>query len=286
MFTLKNHQSLVKISTKGAQIMDWFHLQKEKNILWEMDTVYWNRVAPILFPIVGRLKNDAYHFNSLSYKLGQHGFARESEFEVVESNETSLVLKLASDAQTLAVYPFHFELIISYELDGSTLKSRNQLKNTGKDSLFASFGAHPGFHLEHHISEYSIHIPGAKKLKRHLIDQGLYTGEFEWVHFDQGGFLKLDDSYFEKDAIVFKHEQIQKMELYHKNSQLLSMEIQGEEAPYWGIWKKKGAPFICLEPWWGLADSTNFEGDLSDKEGINVVIRNETRSFEYSISIA
>ena len=285
MFTLENHQSSVKISTKGAQILRWFDVQNQKDILWTLDEKYWKRVAPILFPIVGRLKNDAYRFQGSSFSLGQHGFARECEFDVIESTKSSLVLRLVSNAQTKAVYPFDFELVVVYELEGSSLKAKNRLKNTGEDTLFASFGAHPGFHLIDDISEYSIHIPGATKMERHLIDNGLYTGETMWLHFDQEGFLKLDDSYFEKDAIVFKHEQIRKIDLYHKSNRILGMEIPGEEAPYWGIWKKQGAPFICLEPWWGLADHVNFDGDITSKEGINAVIPNESRSFEYSISI-
>lgn len=285
MITLKNHQNLVKIASKGAQLITWKNSESDKEILWQQNDKYWNRVAPILFPIVGRLKGDRFRYKDDYYPMSQHGFAREAEFDVIASAEDSATFSLKSNVETRGVYPFDFELIVNYSLSGSILKVNHTVINTGLEIMPFSIGAHPGFHLEGDISEYKIEIPGATSKKRFLLDAGIFSGKTEGVDFEQGGFLPLSEKYFELDAIVFKNENIHLVRLWRNNMPQLELEITGVEAPYWGFWKKPNAPFFCIEPWWGLADSAEFDADLSVKEGINSVMPNEKRSFDYQIKL-
>lgn len=285
MITLKNHQNLVIIAPKGAQLIIWKNLQSDKEILWQQNDKYWNRVAPILFPIVGRLKKDRFRYKDAYYPMSQHGFAREAEFDVITTTENSVTFSFKSNDETRRVYPFDFELVVNYSLSGSILHVNHTVINTGMDMMPFSIGAHPGFHVEGGISEYKIEIPGATYKKRYLLDSGIFSGKTERVDFDEGGFLPLDEKYFESDAIVFKNENIHMVRLWRNNAPQLELEITGIEAPYWGFWKKPNAPFFCIEPWWGLADSAEFDADLSEKEGINSLMPNEKRSFDYLIKL-
>ena len=285
MITLKNHQSLVKISTSGAQIMQWRDTFISRNILWELNEEFLNRVSPILFPIVGRLKNDTYRLDETEYKMKQHGFARDLTFETIESTQESTLLRLTSNKETREIFPFDFIFDVEYILKGCTIQVRNTVQNTGPETLYFSFGAHPGFHIEGSISNYQLHIPGATKMPRHLIQDGLYTGASEIIKFEAGGILNLNDDFFKDDAIVFKNENIPSIQIWKERKPLLELSILGEPAPYWGIWRKPGAPFLCLEPWWGIADSEKSDGNFTTKEGINALLPNEKRSFDYRMTL-
>lgn len=284
MITLENHQSLVGISMRGAQLMQWHDRFISRNILWELNENIWNRVSPILFPIVGRLKNDTYCLHETEYKMKQHGFARDCDFEIVERTQDKILLRLISNEETRKSFPFEFIFDVEYILKESTIEVRNTVQNTGNDTLYFSFGAHPGFHIEGSITDYQLYIPGATQKPRHLIQNGLYTGATEMIEFHSGGVLNLNDDYFKDDAIVFKNENIPSIQIWKENKPLLELAILGESAPYWGIWRKPGAPFLCLEPWWGIADSVNSDGDFTTKEGINALLPNEKRSFDYTMT--
>jgi galactose mutarotase-like enzyme len=285
MITIKNHQSWVKITTRGAQLMEWHDTFISRRILWQLNEDFWNRVSPLLFPIVGRLKNDGYRFNGSDFEMKQHGFARDCDFEVMESTENSILLRLVSNLETRKSFPFDFIFDVKYILKEQALEVYNTVQNTGGQNMYCSFGAHPGFHIEGSITDYQICIPGASRMQRHLIKEGLYTGESEWLEFQSDGVLQLTEDFFKEDAIVFKNENIQSIQIWQKNKPFLELAIKGEPAPYWGIWRKPGAPFLCLEPWWGIADSVNSNGHFMTKEGINSLLPNEKRSFDYKINL-
>lgn len=284
MITLEYHQSLVKILTRGAQLIQWHDRFISRNILWQLNENFWNRVSPILFPIVGRLKNDTYRFHETDYDMKQHGFARDCDFEIVECTPNKVLLRLISNEETRISFPFDFIFDVEYVLSESTIEVRNTVQNTGNAILYFSFGAHPGFHIEGSITDYQLYISGATQMPRHLIQNGLYTGVIEMIEFHSGGVLNLNDDYFKDDAIVFKNENIPSIQIWKENHPLLELAISGEPAPYWGIWRKPGAPFLCLEPWWGIADSVNSDGNFTTKEGINALLLNEKRSFVYTMT--
>lgn len=284
MHVIKNAFSSIKVDSKGAQLLSWEDLLQSKPVLWNLNESYWNRVSPILFPFVGRLVNDSYTYNEKSYRMPQHGFARDADFTCVYEQENQVTLRLCADALSRACYPFDFEFTVNYELQERALCVSNTVKNTGSTIMLFGFGAHPGFHIEGDISECRLQIIGKTRLQRHLIQNGYYTGETEWVNFEGDGFLSLNEEYFKDDALVFKHENIDSMRLWKCDTPLIDFDITGIPAPYWGIWKKPQAPFLCLEPWWGIADSIGFKGDLRDKEGMNSLLPGESRSFEYKIN--
>lgn len=285
---LKNTHILVDVNPKGAEISQLRNLYATREVLWQVDLNYWNRTAPLLFPIVGKLRNDEYSFEGKNYQMKQHGFARDAEFDILEKTETTVHMRLVSNEDTRLQFPFDFQLDVKYFIENNKLKAENIIANTGEKTLPFSFGAHPGFSIQLPTETCSIVVHRQGKelektevMQRHIIENGLYTGEKEPVTLINGEIL-LNESYFRQDAIVFKNEGITGMSLVQNNE--LIARLDAPTAPYWGIWKKQGAPFVCIEPWWGIADHLNSNSLLSEKEGIHWLAKNEVYSINYTLS--
>ncbi len=288
----QNKRNRAQISIQGAEMVKLIRLNNQNEVvpvLWEINELFWNRVSPILFPLVGKVKNDQYKVNNSFYQLPQHGFARNQMFDVIESSENSCKLMLKSSPDSKSVYPFEFELYVEYVIDNQCLSVRNTVVNpSATHELYYSIGAHPGFQLQSPLSDYHIeledrsHVPlkGDFLLSRYLIKNGLYTGETERVSFENGQ-LKLFEDLFTSDAIVFKNESIGGVSIFRGTELLVNLKCQ--HAPYWGIWTKPGAPFLCLEPWDGLADHQDHDYNFIKKEGIIQLKPSESRSFDYQI---
>ena len=289
MHSLRNSLHSVNINAKGAQLLNWTchsarngtKWNQEKSVLWVVDDAYWNRVAPILFPIVGRLKDDRYFHNGDTFEIKQHGFARDAEFECIEQSENSVLFQLNSNQATLDAFPFSFTLQIRYTLNGGGLTVEQTVTNTDHSSTMPfSIGAHPGFHTPLETEKYSIQIDGLEEPVRHLIENGIYTGEMEMLETHSGNRIDLCDALFESDAIVFKQAGISSICILEDNIPLVKLYVE-TETPYWGVWKKPGAPFLCLEPWWGIADHANASGVLTEKEGMMHLNAGASQTFTY-----
>lgn len=283
MYSLSNKYLSLNISPVGAELIHLSH--GEIPLIWKKNDAIWNRFAPLLFPFVGRLKNDRYLYQGQEFPMKQHGFARDKVFTLTSQNEQSLTFELKSDEHTYGIYPFKFSLGVKYELMNNQLKVELKVQNTDNKRMPFSIGAHPGFHVESEINEYSLEIPGAENWERYLIKDGLYTDEKVHMLFDTESRLRLSDEYFADDAIVFKHQGIRKVRLIKNEVPFLEFETQGEEAPYWGFWKKPDAPFLCIEPWWGIADSLNSSGNIEEKEGIRFLEPENNNTFAYLITV-
>ncbi|MCE3279072.1 MAG: Aldose 1-epimerase [Bacteroidetes bacterium] len=260
----------IEVSVSGAELSSIYHIPSKKQYLWQGGEKWWPRRAPVLFPVVGKLKDNTFQVNGEKYNLGQHGFARDKDFSLIERNNNKLVFSLSSDESTLKVYPFHFELLIIYEIRSNCLQITYQVKNKDQKEIFFSIGAHPGFNCpvnkDELFSDYYLEFEETESLDRHLLEGGLFTGLTEPVMIDSN---RIDLSYelFAKDAIVFKNMKSTSIYLKSKKNKH-SLKFNFSDFPYFGIWTKPGAPFICLEPWCGIADNQYFEGELKDKEGI------------------
>lgn len=289
----QNERNRAEISLQGAEVVKLSRLNTQNEVipvLWNVDEQYWNRVSPILFPLVGKVKENQFQVDGTLYSLPQHGFARNQMFECIETTRNSCKLKLKNTPQSAPVFPFDFELTVEYILENEQLLVRNTVTNPSPSkSLFYSIGAHPGFQLNFPLSDYHIElenmqglpIKGSFSFNRYLIKNGLYTGETENVHFFNGQ-LKLNNDLFSSDAIVFKKEDIGGVSIFRGTELLVNLKCQ--HAPYWGIWTKPGAPFLCLEPWDGIADHQDHDYNFLKKEGIIQLNSSESRSFDYFIS--
>lgn len=270
MYQLKNDKLEIEVHPTGAELFSIKRVATNRECLWQGDEAYWGRRAPVLFPFVGKLKNNSYHYQGIEYPMNQHGFARDMVFQLHEQSEHHLHLYTLSTPETLAVYPFHFRLDIQYTLHEQRISCNWGVRNTGKEKMYFSIGAHPGFicppNDNEYLSDYLLEFNADESSPRNLLSSGLYNGETEPVFHDSRTIL-LNDDLFLKDAIVLKNLSSSSVELKHKSgTTFIKMDFKG--FPYLGIWKKPGARFLCIEPWYGLADNDSHNGDLELKEGV------------------
>lgn len=269
---LENEDLRLEISQLGAELKSVFHKKLQKEILYDGKSSFWNRSSPVLFPIVGKLKDNRFLFDDKTYPLSQHGFARDCEFETEEKTDTSACYVLKSDTKIRSIYPFYFELRIRYKLLSHTVTISYEVKNSGDNPLLFSIGAHPGFNCplfeSESIEDYFICFEKDVKAEKHLLDAstGLFSGKTEEVYFSEGK-LNLSKQLFERDALVFKKLNSRQVSLENR-AQNYKLRFSFPDFPYFAVWSKPGAPFVCLEPWCGLADSVDTSGNLSQKEGI------------------
>lgn len=287
--TLENDFFSICISAHGAELHSVYSKKFDKELLWSGYYKIWARHAPVLFPIVGKLKNDSYTFEGNSYSLPQHGFARDMDFKIVSniiSDDFHAVLyELDSNESTLEKYPFPFALQIEYKLENEKLHCNYKVKNTGDTDMYFSIGSHPGFVCPlmegEQLSDYTISFEKEETAKRNLLDVGLFNGIQEEVIVNKK-HIPLSKVLFEKDAIVLKGLNSKELQLHSNNN---TINFFWHNMPYFGIWTKKGnEEFICLEPWAGLADSVFASGDIKEKEGI--ITLSPTKVFECGFGIS
>lgn len=285
MIELQNDKLSVAISEKGAELQS---LQlNDLEYLWQADAAFWGKHSPVLFPIVGELKDGQYMFNDKAYKLSRHGFARDKVFEVTASSATNAVFSLQSDESTLALYPFHFIFKVIYEINDASLSCTYQVINSGSDVMYFSAGGHPAFKVPLNdnlqYTDYFLSFNNDDVLNRYVLHQGLTGDDIKKI--DLGNkTLQLNPSLFYEDAIVLKHIGSDQVKLFStKDERGLNFNFKG--FPYFGIWAAKGAPFVCLEPWCGIADNIHHNYQLTAKEGINKLGADETWQRTWSIEL-
>lgn len=267
---LKNDYIKVEILKKGAELSSLKLVEDDTEYLWNADPKYWKRNAPVLFPIVGRVVNDQYRVNDTTYHLGQHGFARDMEFEVIDHSENHVTLSLTWDNETLVVYPFKFKFEITYALEKNNVSIEYNIRNMDKQPIHFSVGAHPGFNCpintNESFSDYYFEFEKNEVASVSLLtSDGLLKRE-KVAYLDNENIIEISDSLFKNGALVFDHLKSTWIALKSRKSDR-SVRVTFQEFPFLGLWSKaEGAPFVCIEPWIGHADYADFEDDFSNKE--------------------
>lgn len=287
-YEIKNEFIKVKIDSFGAQLNSLKKVDKNLEYIWQADAKYWNRHSPILFPIVGRLKEDSYFYKNQKYNMTQHGFARDREFALVKNEVDFLEFKLCSDEKSLEIYPFSFELYLSYKLEKNCLIVAYKVVNKLNDKMLFSIGAHPAFNwpLEENEKkeDYFLEFENIKESKRYFLnDKGLvYKNEDLKISDNK---IPLNEEVFKNDALVFNDLNIKTLTLKNtKNENFIKVDF--ENFPYLGIWSKpSGAPFICIEPWFGIADEDSSNQNFEDKKGLISLEKDEIFSCFYSVEV-
>lgn len=288
LFSIENDFLTVGINSKGAE---WNSLKNKVTgieYLWQKPQPFWQRQAPVLFPVVGKLRNDGYEYNGRHYMLSQHGFARDMEFECIGQDKHQITFRLHSDASTLEKYPFYFELQITYSLVGNKLITFYRVCNKSVGDLFFSIGAHPAFACplvnDEKFGDYYLDFDQDETLMRHFINKGLLTSRTEEL-VKKSGKLFLSEALFIDDALVFHNLKSEKVTLKSKNHEhAVAVGFQG--FPYLGIWKQPDASFICIEPWQGITDVQGTHGIFEDKLGIMRIKENTTHHCEWFVQIS
>ena len=289
LHTLKNDVLKIKVAERGAELKSITALADGTEYLFDGDPTWWKYSSPVLFPIVGKLVDNKYRAEGKEYTLPGHGFARTSDFWLVDATTSTLTFALESNAATLKVYPYRFRLEISFELIGNEVKVIWKVFNVDDKEIYFSIGAHPALccpiayrekfedcYLKFNKAEKSSRLP--------LASNGALT--HERIPTLDGTELDLNYEIFKGDALVFDDLKSDEVSVCSRKSSK-SITVRAKGFPYWGFWSpaQGGAPFVCIEPWHGHADYEDFTGELKDKEGIIKLAVGETFKTEMSFII-
>lgn len=237
----------------------------------------WNRHSPVLFPIVGKLKNGKTLINGNEYEMGQHGFARDMEFEKLSDN--SYILK--SNEETFKKYPFNFELYISYLVQANNLITKYKVRNTDNRKITFGIGAHPAFKCNYSNCELKFEKE-ENNIEIYQLSDGLVVPEkIDTNKFIQNNVIKFNKDIFKNDAIIMKNLNSNKVYLIENGKQKIEFDFSGFK--YLAVWSKPDAEFLCIEPWMNTADKTNSDGVFEHKEDIINLNPNEEFEIEYKI---
>lgn len=258
------------VSALGAELQSLRRLDTGLEHLWQGDAASWPRRAPVLFPIVGRLRGDRYHWRGVEYRLPQHGFARDRVFELAAHDAASATFVLTDGDETRQGFPFSFRLAVSYRVDGATLGTSFEVTNPGPDDLLFSVGGHPGFRCPllggERFEDYSLVFGHAETAGRWPVVDGLIGAPPEPL-LDGRRELPLSRDLFSRGALVFKDLRSTAVRLASRRSGA-GVEMSFEGFPYLGVWSKPPGDFVCLEPWCGIADPVDATGRLEEKDGL------------------
>jgi len=271
MFTIENEWLKVDIIAKGAELTGIYNKKYQLEYMWNADPLFWAKSSPVLFPIIGTLKDDTYLYEGKSYKLSRHGFARDMQFSVIHQENESIGFRIESSSETKQKFPFDFQFEIRYSLHENRLKVEYVVKNTGPGKMYFSVGGHPAFKLPLadglNYSDYYLEFNKSETAVRWPISkQGLIEKEPAPL-LQNSNQLTLTKKLFEKDALVCKHLRSTAVTLKSAKSEHgLSFDFAG--FPFLGLWASPNADFLCIEPWCGIADSVDTNQELKQKEGI------------------
>ncbi|OXB08434.1 aldose epimerase [Flavobacterium plurextorum] len=279
--TISNSILKASINHAGAELFSLKNNQ-EKEYIWEGNPNFWGKHSPILFPIVGTLKNNTYTIDQKEYQLSRHGFARDMEFQLIEKTENSAVFSLESNPETLKKYPFEFELQLIYSLEKTSLNIEYIVINKSDRKMPFSIGAHPAIALPENFENYSFKFEKEELLKFNLLENDLISNKTE-VLKTSDNLVRLNYKLFENDALVFKTLESNSLTILENEKPYI--EVDFEDFPSLGIWTKDQAPFVCIEPWFGYSDTAENSGDLYQKEGILLLDTDQIFHSKFSIKI-
>lgn len=279
---ISNSKLSVQIKSKGAELFSLKNNVTQREFIWEGNSDFWGKHSPVLFPIVGTLKNNTYRFENKEYQLPRHGFARDLEFKIVYQTENEVIFSLSSDENTEKLFPFKFELQMHYILLDATLKLSYSVKNLDNKTLPFSIGAHPAFALLFEFENYSLQFEHQETLKSCTLENDLLSDKTFEIKLENKN-LPLSYSLFANDALIFKTLKSKFITIVETENPILKISFSDFENL--GIWTKPNAKFICIEPWLGYSDTIHSNGNLSEKDGIQIVKENQTFCCSFSIEI-
>ena len=285
--TLKNSDITLSIADHGAEIKSLIRNSDGKELMWQADPKYWGRTSPVLFPVVGCYYNKESRFEGKTYSMGQHGFARDMEFELVTQTEDEILFKLADNEASHEKYPFAFNLFCGYKISGKDIQVIWKVVNTDNREIHFSIGAHPAFNCDLDADKLLFEKDGKALDSLHVNiiandGSGCLSDKTKDLSLNDG-VLDMSDELFSQDALVIEDEQADAVTIL--NNEGKAFIKVGFTSPLFGVWSPVGkhAPFVCIEPWYGRCDRVGFDGDISEREYGNTLKPGE--SFERSYNI-
>ncbi|HBL41062.1 MAG TPA: aldose epimerase [Ruminococcaceae bacterium] len=272
LYTIENQYLTAQIDDMGAQL----HSVKSKDdgteYIWQGNPDIWYGQAPVLFPVIGQLHEDKFLYDGAEYPLQKHGFARKTLFQAADIEGARAVFLLKSSETTMAMFPFDFELEVCFELVGRAIKVTHTVLNTDCKTMYFSLGAHPGFNCE--IGDYLEFEESEEGAVVEKIDkENIIIGNKFDVDLVDGKRLFLTPDLFKEDALIFSDLNSSVVTLHCKDR---TVRFDFGDVPFLGIWAKPNAPYVCIEPWYGVNDDRIRYDDISKKRGIQSVEPDES----------
>jgi galactose mutarotase-like enzyme len=290
MNRLENEKICIAVRERGAELTSIYHKGLQKEYLWQADPTYWGKHAPVLFPVIGALRDEQFIYEGKVFNLSKHGFARDLDFLLVEMGVDYLEYELEANEETMASYPFDFSLRIRYTLEEETVHTDYFVKNKGGEEMFYSLGAHPAFNWplepEEDFSDYHLRFAKQENLDRLMINIDTGLRNLERVNVvEESQILNLDHALFQEDALIFEGVESEWIRFEsQKSDRFIQVSLTG--FTHLGIWTKPNhAPFLCIEPWQGLCDRQDATKKIDQKEGIRTVGAGEANQVRLTIAI-
>lgn len=288
LFQISNDKITIQIDSMGAELKSLKDVASGREYMWNADPKYWKRTSPVLFPLVGGLRNGVYRVEGREYTMGQHGFARDMEFKLKSQVAHEIWFTLESDGETLDKYPYPFQLELGYELSEQTVIVKWRVKNPAKERMYFAIGGHPAFlcPIEDGTkqTDYKIRFDAGEQVISSCLENGLIIDK-GITYALQDGILPVTEHLFDGDALVIEHDQAHRVSLVKPDgNDYLTVEF---DAPLFGIWSppQKQAPFICIEPWYGRCDRAGYEGEWKDREWVQTLEAGETFEADYRVTV-
>ena len=266
---LENEILYVEMVEHGAELTRIYNKKTGAEILWNADPKFWKRHSPVLFPNVGKTWHNVVKIQGEQYPTSQHGFARDSEFEVVEKSENAITMKLTYSQETLKKYPFKFNLYIRHIIEDDILSTEWHVENADDKDMYFSIGGHPAFVCGENACGAKLVFGTDKDILEYslLSNDGLLEDKCYVMKLENKA-VTITQDFFDKDAYIVENSTIKRVSLVKDDKTIVTVEF---DTPVFGLWSPvgKGVPFVCIEPWNGRTDRADFDGDLTKREWSN-----------------
>lgn len=287
-YSISNSLLKASVTKTGIELSSVKSKKTDLEYIWQADPAIWANHAPVLFPIIGALKNGRYRFDGEFYELPKHGLVRYNDkIELIKQTDDSLLFSLFWNDDSFKNYPFKFEFQTLYSLSGSTISVKHTVLNHGAQDMYFSLGGHPAFNCPlfegESYSDYYLEFDQIEQASAYLLDESGLVSEKKLTLVDKSNTLKLHKHLFDNDALIFRDLKSRRVKLVSsRTGDILTMTYEG--FPYLGVWAKPKAPFVCIEPWQGIADAEETDQEFKRKEGIMTLKPGQKHRAEYSVT--
>ncbi len=289
-YVIENEEMKVEVESHGAELKSMKNKQTDLDYMWCANPEYYGKTSPNLFPIVGSLHDKTYRYNGQAYEMGQHGFARDMEWQAKQHSAVEVSFHLTSTPETLKIYPFAFAITINYQLQGKELKITWEITNQDEKVMHYSFGGHPCFTCPIHSEEsskagygYDFHTDTDIVYYKNDRDSGLLIEKEELLVLNNGR-VEFTPDFFDYHTYIITGGQTHQISIFEPSGEnYLTVSF---DAPMVALWSAEGknAPYVAIEPWYGHCDVVGYEGTLEERSGSNKLSPNQTMTSSYSIA--
>ncbi len=275
---IENDVLKIGVKEAGCELTSIFSKKDNYEYLWQGDESIWYGQSPILFPIVGRLIDDKYTLNGIEYTMPKHGFARKTDWKLISKDDDTMSFILSESGETLQFFPYNFDLIVTYTIEENKLTVNHCVVNKNVVDMYFSLGAHPGFNCQ--IGDKLV-FDDNETLSTEKIDlvNSLRLPETFPV-LNNSKEIVITKDIFNEDALILHGIKSKNISLVHSDNRH-TVKFNMGNSPYLGIWAKPGAPYVCIEPWYGVNDSFEKKADFSQKDAINKLSAQDIFNFTW-----